>query len=348
MDMMSQVYGGVDTHLDTHTATVVTPIGQVLGTRQFPATGDGYTALSDWAASFGTVAAFGVEGTGSYGSGLARHLTTSGYDVRELTRPNRQHRRRYGKSDPADAVAAARAVAAGTATGTPRCLDGPVEAARNLKVARDAAVKARTQIVNQIRALIVTAPEPLRRRLHGQPIRGVAVTVTETLATYPEPDLTRPEVAALTALAALTGIWATLGNHVRQLTNQLSVPVTAAAPPAFLDQPGVGIVVAADLLICAGENPHRFRSEAAFAAACGVSPVDASSGRQQRHRLNRGGDRDANAALYRIVIVRLRYHQPTRDYMTSHLAQGKTKREIIRNLKRYIARDIHHILTRPH
>lgn len=340
------LYVGVDTHRDTHTAAAVTPLGELVEGRSFPATGDGYAALDGWARSLGTVARVGIEGTGSYGAGLARHLTVTGHTVHEVGRPNRQHRRRYGKSDPADALAAARAVAAGTATGTPRTLDGPIEAARTLRVAREAAVKTRTQITNQIRALVVTAPEPLRRQLHNQTPRTIADTVT-TLLTDTDPDPATPTGATLVALASLTALHATLTNQIRHLTNTLAVPVAAAAPPRLLTQPGVGTVVAADLLICAGDNPHRFPTEAAFAAATGTAPLDASSGLHQHHRLNRGGDRQANAALHRIAIVRLRHHQPTRDYMTRRLAEGKTKREIIRILKRYIARDIYRILTQP-
>ena len=341
MITMTEVFAGVDTHSDAHTVAVVDRLGAVLAAGQFPATVSGYQQLSDWIAGYGTVLRVGVEGTGSYGAGLTRHLLAAGCDVREVTRPNRQHRRRYGKSDPADAVAAARAVAGETATGTPRCVDGPIEAVRNLKLARRSAVQARTRILNQIHALIVTAPNQLRDRLDGQPIRRILDSITG----YQPTDVTTPEDGFLTALAALAAIHTTLTDQINQLTRALDHAVTTAAPTELFDICGIGTIVAADLIVTAGANPDRLHSEAAFAALCGVSAVDASSGKQQRHRLNRGGDRQANSALYRAVIVALRYDQATRDYMTRRLAQGKTKRETIRTLKRFLARRVYRILT---
>jgi transposase len=271
-DSEARVIGGVDTHRDTHTGAAVNELGAVFGTEMFPATPAGYRRLLSWLESFGPLGPVDVEGTGSYGAGLSRHLQTEGVEVREVIRPNRQARRRYGKSDPADAIAAARAVLSGEAEGHPRGGNGPVESIRVLKIARNSAVKQRTQV---------------------------------------------------------------------------SALVTTTAPPALLAEVGVGINIAADLLITIGDNPHRIRNEASFAALCGTSPVDASSGLQQRHRLNRGGDRQANAAMHRAIIVRLRYHQPTRQYMTRRLAQGKTKKEIIRCLKRALARQIYHHITHP-
>jgi transposase len=341
MTTMTEVFVGVDTHADTHTAAVINRLGTVVATGQFPATVSGYQRLSDWIAGHGTVLRVGVEGTGSYGAGLTRHLLAAGCDVREVTRPNRQHRRRFGKSDPADAVAAARAVAGEVATGTPRCVDGPIEAIRNLKLARRSAVQARTRIINQIHALVVTAPNQLRDQLHDQPISRILNHVTG----YHPTDLTTPEDGFLTALTALAAIHTTLTDQITQLTRALDHAVKAAAPPQLFDICGIGTIVAADLIVAAGTNPDRLHSEAAFAALCGVSAVDASSGKQQRHRLNRGGDRQANSALHRAVIVSLRFHQPTRDYLAKRLTEGKTKREAIRCLKRHLARRVYRILT---
>ncbi|MGF1668243.1 MAG: IS110 family transposase [Acidimicrobiia bacterium] len=344
MSTMTEVFCGVDTHADTHTAAVINGIGRVLATETFPVTANGYNELTAWITSFGRVVLVGVEGTGSYGAGLTRHLMTAELDVREVNRTNRQHRRRHGKSDPADAIAAAKAVASGEAQGLPRCVDGPVEAVRNLATTRSGLVKARTQTANQIHALIKTAPQPLREQLHAKTLPQIANTVAELEAS----DITDPTGAVITCLQALTQTWTALGTHIKNLTKALETATAAAAHPDLFDQVGIGATVAADLITVAGSDPNRFTSEAGFAAACGVSPVDASSGQQQRHRLNRGGDRQANAALYRIVIVRLRYHQPTKDYMARRLAEGKTKREIIRCLKRYVARDVYRILTQPH
>jgi transposase len=262
-----------------------------------------------------------------------------------VNRPDRQHRRRYGKSDPADAVAAAKAVLSGAASGLPRCVDGPVEAVRNLSITRAGLVKARTRTANQIHALIVTAPNHLREQLEGQSLQGIARTVA-ALDTD-DADMADPAGAVTSCLKTLTGLWAELGVRIKDLNRALDVATAAAAPPVLFDEVGVGAVVAAPLIVVAGTDPHRFDSDSSFAAACGVSAVDASSGKQIRHRLNRGGDRQANAALYRIVIVRLRYHQPTKHYMARRLAEGKTKRETIRMLKRYVARDIYKILTQP-
>lgn len=343
---MTEVFCGVDTHAETHTAAVIDGMSfHLLATKTFPVTANGYDELAKWISSFGRVVLVGVEGTGSYGAGLTRHLMTQGLDVREVNRTNRQHRRRHGKSDPADAVAAAKAVASGEASGRPRCPDGPVEAVRNLATTRKALVKARTQTANQIHALITTAPDPVRELLDHKSLPVAAKTVaaldTDNAA------MSDPTAAVTACLKTLTSLWVDLGVRIRHLDKALETATHAAAPPALFDEVGVAAVTAAPLITLAGSDPNRFTSEAAFAAACGVSAVDASSGKQQRHRLNRGGDRQANAALYRIVIVRLRYHQPTKDYMAEHLAAGKTKRETIRLLKRYIARDIYKILTQP-
>lgn len=337
MTTLARVYVGVDTHRDTHTFAVVDHLGGVHATEMFDTDPAGYRRAISWMGSFGTIVAIGVEGTGSYGAGLARHLIAAGHQVREVIRPNRQHRRRHGKSDTADAIAAARAVINGEASGRPRGGDGPIEAIRVIKRARDSAVKQRTAVTNQIHALLVTAPEPLRSQL--EPLTIVAVT-SRAIRMRPA-DPTNPTDATKHALRSLARRWRALTTEINEHDRVLAPAVTTISPPALLAEPGIGPCNAADLLITVGDNPERITSEAAFAALCGVSPVDASSGLQQRHRLNRGGDRQANAALHRIVLVRLRYHQPTRDYMTKRLAEGKTKKEIIRCLKRHLARQLY-------
>lgn len=346
MSTMTDIWGGVDTHADTHTAVVIDAVGRLIDTEVFEATAAGYARLIEWMGSSGQLQAVGVEGTGSYGAGLARALLTAGVDVREVNRANRQHRRRHGKSDPADALAAAKAVLSGDASGRPRCVDGPVEAVRNLSVTRAGLVKTRTKVANQVHALIVTAPDHLRQQLKDNTLPRIVKNV----AAFDTPDtasVSDPAAAVIACLKTLTGLWADLGARINDLERALEVATAAAAPPILFDEVGVATVTASPLIVVAGTDPHRFETDSAFAAACGVSAVDASSGKQSRHRLNRGGDRQANAALYRIVIVRLRYHQPTKDYMARRLAEGKTKREIIRMLKRYVARDIYKILTQP-
>lgn len=337
VDQIVYVTGGVDTHRDTHTAAVVDQLGRTLGTHVFAASPAGYRDLHRWLSSFGTLAGVGVEGTGSWGAGLARHLSSVGVEVREVVRPNRQHRRRHGKSDPADAVAAAKAVLSGDAGGQPRGGNGPVEAIRLLQVARNSAVKQRTQTANQIRGVLITAPAELRASLQGLTL----TQITNTAARYRPGPVTNPYQAAKLSLKIMSTRWQQLKEEIKHLDEQITSLVEAVTPTALLDEPGVGIQTAAQLLVTIGDNPDRIRNEAAFAALCGVSPVDASSGLQQRHRLNRGGDRQANAALYRVIIVRLRYHEPTIDYMKRRQAEGKTKKEIIRSLKRTLARQIY-------
>jgi transposase len=280
-----------------------------------------------------------VEGTGSYGAGLARFLAAQRQRVWEVNRPDRAARRRRGKSDPVDADAAARTVQAGEATGVPKAQDGVVEMARALRVARQTAVKARTQAINAIKALLVTAPSELREQLAGltttRLIRQAAALDPGTLAT--------PTAATMLALSGLARRCQHLDAEISLLTSRLD-QLTATATPKLRQLLGVGPDSAAALLIAAGDNPRRLRSEAAFAALCGSSPVEASSGKTVRHRLNRGGDRQANAALHRIVIVRLRWHQPTRDYLARRTAEDKTKKEILRCLKRYLAREVFAVL----
>jgi transposase len=330
---------GVDTHKHLHVAAARDQLGRRLVTTMAPATGAGYAELLAWAQGLGEPVAWGVEGTGSYGAGLARFLAGHGQRVLEVNRPDRAARRRHGKSDPVDADAAARAVQAGEATGIPKAQDGTVEMLRSLRVARQSAVKARTQAINALKGLLVTAPDELREQLEGltttKLVRQAAALDPGTLAT--------PTAAATLAISGLARRYQHLDAEISLLTGTLD-QLTATAAPKLRALLGVGPDNAAALLIAAGDNPGRLRSEAAFAALCGSSPVEASSGKTRRHRLNRGGDRQANAALHRIVIVRLRWHQPTRDYLARRTTQGKTRKEVIRCLKRYIAREVFTVL----
>lgn len=292
------VTGGVDTHKDAHVAVVIDEVGRVLGTETFPVTAKGYAALLTWMAGFGVLVRVGVEGTGTYGAGLARHLAGAGVAVTEVIRPNRQTRRRRGKSDPTDAEAAARAALNGEASGCPKSRSGPVEAIRALRVARQGAVKASTQAANQLRDLVVSAPEALRARLIGL---STAQRV-DAAARFRPGELCDPAEATKAAMRSLARRHQALGGEIAQIDAALAELVPAAAPAGFLDKPGVGIQVAAVLLATVGDNPARLGSEASFAALCGSSPVDASSGKQVRHRLNQGGDRQANSALWRIGL----------------------------------------------
>jgi transposase len=335
-DPQASVTGGVDTHKDLHVAAALDGVGRLLGTQSFPTTAAGYRALLSWLRGFGTVTSVGVEGTGSWGAGLARHLATEGVTVLEVNRPNRQARRRRGKSDPADAEAAARAVLAQEATGTPKATNGTVEAVRLLRLARRSAMKARTQAANQIHSVIDTAPEELRAQLIVLPM---SVRVARCSRFRPG-DVSSPVGAAKLALASLARRWCALDAEIETLSGELGRLVATAAP-TLVAVKGVGTEVAGALLTAAGDNPERLATEARFAALCGASPIDASSGRNQRHRLNRGGDRQANCALFTVVLNRLTWDERTRAYMARRTAEGKSKREVIRCLKRYVARELY-------
>lgn len=283
-----RVAGGVDTHQDTHTAAAVDTAGRVLGHRQFPATATGYRQLLAWLRGFGTLLVVGVEGTGAYGAGLARHLTGEGVTLLEVDRPDRKTRRFAGKSDPLDAEAAARTALARTRTGVPKDRSGQVEALRNLRVARGSAVGQRAQCQQQIKSLIVTAPEPLRAQLRG--LKDLKLIDT-CAALRPDPArIGEPEQAAKQALRALARRHLALSEEIEDL-DALIGPLVAQINPELLARTGVGADVAGQLLVTAGQNADRLHSEPAFAMLCGVAPIPASSGKTHRHRLNRGGDR---------------------------------------------------------
>jgi transposase len=337
-----EVAGGVDTHQDTHTAAVIDLVGRVLGTRQFPTTTAGYTALLAWMRGFGQLLRVGVEGTGAYGAGLARRLRDEQVEVIEVDRPNRKTRRFQGKSDPIDAVAAAKTALAGERTGTPKQRDGRVEALRNLRVARRSAVEQRADTQRQIKALIVTAPDELRARLRGLSVKQL---ITACASRRPDrADAATPATAVTIALRSLARRHQQLTTEIAEL-DELLDPLVAAINPDLLAVHGVGTDVAGQLLVTAGENHHRLTHEAGFAMLCGVAPIPASSGKTTRHRLNRGGDRQANCALYRVVLVRLRWDPRTRAYAERRTKEGLSKKEIIRCLKRYVARELYQLIT---
>jgi transposase len=341
-----EITGGVDTHRDTHTAAAIDQTGRMLGHATFPTTRAGYAALLAWLRSFGLLVLAGVEGTGAYGAGLTTYLSEQGIPVVEIDRPNRKTRRRAGKSDPIDAEAAARAALGRVRTGTPKTRDSQVEALRNLRIARTSAVDQRASCMRQIKALIVTAPHALRDQLRGLTTARLIHTCRNL-----SPDLTQigvPEQAVKTALRSLARRYATAQEEITDL-DQLIQPLIETINPALLQLTGVGPDIAGQLLVTAGHNPERIHSEAAFAMLCGAAPIPASSGQTQRHRLNRGGDRQANKALYLIVISRLRWDPRTHTYLAKRTADGLSKKDIIRCLKRLIAREIYYTLrqTQP-
>lgn len=337
---IEEVVVGVDTHADTHTAVAINGIGQVLDTVEVDACETGYGKLTAWANALeGTWQRCGVEGTGAYGAGLCRHLQGQGIDVVEVDRPNRQRRRRRGKSDPTDAEAAARAVLAGDATTVPKHRDGIVETIRILNLTRRSAVKARTQAGNQMKDVVLTAPDELRSELRELSTRQ-RVRLCSTWKLGPVTD---PTSAARRALHDLACRWLTLHDEITHLDKDLR-RLLYDAVPSLLAEPGVGTEVAAKLVIAAGENPDRLHSEAAFAALCGTSPVEHSSGRHDHRRLNRGGNRQANNALHVVALHRSRACPETRAYLERLHQRGKSPRAARRCLKRALARRFHRLL----
>ncbi|WP_251017012.1 IS110 family transposase [Streptomyces sp. ISL-1] len=327
------VIGGVDSHADTVHVAVVTDRGGQLADAEFPTTAAGYTAAIAFLAAHGTVAAIGVEGTSSYGSGFTRAARRAGLTVIEVNRPDKVERRRIGKSDPIDAYAAARAVVSGRASSAPK--GDAVTGIRSLHNAARFAVKARTAALNQIGHILISAPENIRAKY--EVLRGdKRIDALARLRAGGDPILTSLRMLAQ-RVKNLTTEHATLTAELDVLVTRLNPGLRAAY--------GIGPDTATQLLITAGDNPARLRTEASFAALCGVAPVPASSGKTSRHRLSRGGDRAANGALYRIALVRMRRDQRTRDYVERQTDAGRTKKEIIRLLKRAIAREVFRRLT---
>lgn len=336
------VIGGVDTHGRSHHAAVIDEAGRVLGSAEFVVSTAGYRKLLRWMRRHGELSQIGVEGTGTYGAGLCRYLQAEGVQVVEVDRPDRRMRRQHGKSDAIDAEAAARSVLAGIATAVPKNQDGIVESIRALRTARSGAVKARSAACNALQGMVVTAPAELRSALDALS-RSALVRTCAAL----RPDRQRladPTQATKAALRTLASRIVMLEGEVEELDDALSQLVHRAAPRTIALR-AIGVDHAGQLLITAGERPERLRSEAAFAHLCGVAPIPASSGRTQRHRLHRGGDRAANRALHLAVVVRLRCCPRTRRYVKRRTAEDLSKLEIMRCLKRYLAREVFRTLT---
>lgn len=331
---------GVDTHLDTHVAVALDQFGRKLGTIGVNASGHGHRRLLEWARSLGSVEKFGIEGTGSYGAGLTRYLRRQNIDVVEVIRPSRQARRLSGKTDAVDAEAAARAVQAGAVLGQAKSQDGAVEMIRVLRVARRSAMQARTQAVNQLHAVVVTAPEHLRERLRRLPM----ATLVQTAVNFRPGQPATLEAASKLALKSLAMRYRDLTEEINALDAAIERLARQESPNLF-NVKGIGPDTGAALLVAAGDNPGRLRSEAAFAHLCGAAPIPASSGKTTRHRLNRGGNREANRALHMLAVNRLSYDPRARAYAARRTAEGKTKPEILRCLKRYLAREILKALT---
>ena len=332
-----KVYAGIDTHADTNHVAVISELGRKLGDAQFPTTRSGYEELHRFILSFGKTLRVGIEGTASYGAGVTAYLRSHAVMVREVIRPKRQARRN-GKSDPIDAYAAARTMASDEDLPIPKILGGPIDGIRALLRTRRTALKARTAAIVQVKSLLITAPAALREIHSGQSTDDLITALAHSLPA--DTDYTQ---CALRRLAERVRF---LDEEIIDADEQLA-PAVEQVAPALVQAKAVGTVTAAQLLVTAGENPERIKSKAAFAALCGVSPIQASSGKTNRHRLNRGGDRQANAALHRVVLVRMGSDSRTKDYVAKATAQGKAKKEIMRCLKRYVANEIFGLITHP-
>ena len=340
-----KVIVGVDTHKHEHVAVAINDLGARLATFRAPANGAGYADLVAWACTLGDLEAFGIEGTGSYGVGLASFRAPTGVPrSSRSTVCDRRKRRNNGKSDTLDAEAAARSVLAGVATGTPKTADGAAEMVRQIKIARDTAVKARTAAMTTLKTLLVNAPSRVREALEPLTDRKLI----DRCAALRPGDIIDPTAAVKHALRALAARWRTLSAEIDQHDELLDI-LTRAAVPTLREAIGIGPESAAEMMIVAGDNPGpdpvRSRVSRSSAAPARFPP---RAGSRNRHRLFRGGHRHANAALYRIVIVRMRWHQPTIDYARRRTAEGLSKRDIIRCLKRFVAREIYHALLDDH
>ena len=341
VDTSRLVTGGVDTHLDVNVAAALDGIGGLLGVEEFPTTPAGNRQLLGWLSTFGAVARVGVEGTGSYGASLARYLSRCGVLVVEVDRPNRQVRRRKGKTDTVDAIEAARTALAKGELGAAKTRDGNVEAIRALLVARRSAKDTRIKTLNQIRHLGFTAPDEIRLALKGVSSRLIARTAA---AMRPRPGGDPVIFATKTSLRALGRRAVALEEEIAQLDKLLAQFVNQGHED-LVSLYGVDVLSAAALLVAAGDNHDRMHSEAAWARMCGVTPIEASSGKVIRHRLNPGGNRQANAALWHIVTTRMSSEPRTRAYVERRSKEGLSKKEIIRVLKRYVAREVYYYLA---
>ncbi|MDJ0362268.1 IS110 family transposase [Rhodococcus sp. H29-C3] len=338
------VYAGIDTHKDFHVAAVVDHLGRLLDTFTAATTVAGYRTLLQWITSFGDVDRIGVEGTGSYGVAITRLLRDRELEVVEVNRPNRQMRRLRGKTDAADAEAAARAALAGAAAAVPKSHDGAIESIRLLRVTLTGLRKCSTALTNSLRNIIVGAPPELRDQLEPMTIG----TLLHHCSSFrvPAGAPTDARVAVRSTLRSLSRQILFQQHEMDRLRSELT-ELVRRVNPALLAAPGIGVDSASTLLVTAGDNPERLHSEASFAALCGVSPIEASSGKHTRHRLNRGGDRQANNALWRIALIRSSSDERTRTYVARRTAEGKSPREIRRCLKRHIAREVYTLLVHP-
>lgn len=336
---------GIDTHKHTHHVAIVDHLGRAVADREFSTTSRGYAQIVEFLHAYERVVLVGVEGTGSYGAGISRVLAAEDFTVLEVVRHNRQARRLRGKSDPIDAYQAALAVIAGTDTSIPKSADGAVESMRILISERRSAAKTKTQTLNQVHALLITAPEAVRNAYRS--LTGAKLLSALARSRPGAGQSGEPELVARQTLKRLAARHSMLSGEVAAIDSQLE-SLVRTVNPSLLSVNGVGPLTAATLLVAAGDNPERLATKASFAALAGAAPIPASSGQRTRHRLSRGGNRHANAALHRIVLLRIRHREPrTLAYFARRRAEGLTDRDIMRCLKRHIANEIYAALLNP-
>ncbi len=336
---------GVDTHKDEHVAVALSELGIRLGDCHVLAAPEGYARLLEWARELGEPRVFGIEGCGSYGSGLYRYLRRHGVAVTEVSRPARKGERRLlGKSDVIDAEHAAKEVLTGRPMSTPKAANGSIESIRLVRIARKAAVKVQVTAMITLKATLITASDELRGALEPMTDYQLIVACSQLAV---DDDLANPLTAMNYTLRSLALRWLEIHEEVKLHSRHLK-HLTELTAPQLVEAFGIGPDIAGELLVAAGDNTDRIRSESAFAKLCGVAPIPASSGKTNgRYRINRGGNRQANSALYRAVIVRMRWHEPTIAYVKKRTADGLSKRDIIRCLKRYLVREIYRLLPPP-
>lgn len=328
-EIKQAAYAGIDTHKDTNTLALLDELGKVISTKEFATGAKGYNELESMIADSSVLV--GIEGANSYGAGIASHLLSCGYQVFEMIRPKREQRRK-GKSDPIDAIAAAQNLASGKGL-VPKLV---ADDAKWLMIVREQIVRQMTSISNCIDSMLVTAPDSVRAQyaeMEGEcRIRTIAASRTQ--------DVCRR------ALRMCAKVWLDLKKEADAIEDELSVFIRKNYPN-LAGAIGIGTISAARLVVAVGQNPERIGSEAAFSMFCGVSPIPASSGKTLRHRLNRGGDRQANRAIHEIARVRMSCDKRTQEYIAKKTGEGKTKREAMRCLCRYIAREVYHLITGP-
>lgn len=341
----SSIVVGVDTHKDEHVAVALSELGARLGDCSVPANARGYATLLEWSRGLGEPRIFGIEGCGSYGSGLYRFLRRHGVAVTEVSRPARKGERRLlGKSDVIDAEHAAKEVLSGRRFTAPKTANGSIESIRLVRIARKAAVKVQVTAMITLKATLINATDEMRSELEPLSDYRLIVACAEL---GNGGDLADPAAAMNYTLGSLARRWLTVHEEVKIHSRNLK-RLTEQTAPALVEAFGIGPDIAGELLVAAGDNTDRIRSESAFAKLCGVAPIPASSGKTSgRYRINRGGNRQANAALYRAVIVRMRWHEPTIAYVKKRTADGLSKRDIIRCLKRYLVREVYRLLPPP-